>query len=149
MIPDSAYQPQGLNRQSLLSFKCGRCSQCCTSKKIQVNPYEIAKAFTYYPRWTANHFGVHRDLVRAMCMDAGEELRAAWKAIIEHGGPEAQPAAMAKLAQLPDVPEPLNWRSAPGVVKQYAPMDYMRDWILFYRRQYQEARRLAEGGKAS
>ena len=43
MIPDSAYQPQGLNRQSLLSFKCGRCSQCCTSKKIQVNPYEIAR----------------------------------------------------------------------------------------------------------
>jgi uncharacterized protein len=43
MIPDSAYQPQGLNRQSLLSFKCGRCSQCCSEKKIQVNPYEVAR----------------------------------------------------------------------------------------------------------
>lgn len=43
MIPNSAYQTQGLNRQSLFSFECDRCSQCCMDKKIQVNPYEIAR----------------------------------------------------------------------------------------------------------
>jgi uncharacterized protein len=32
-----------LNRQSLFSFECGRCSLCCSFKKIQVNPYEIAR----------------------------------------------------------------------------------------------------------
>jgi uncharacterized protein len=32
-----------LNRQSVFSFECGRCSQCCTNKKIQINPYEVAR----------------------------------------------------------------------------------------------------------
>jgi uncharacterized protein len=40
---NSAYQSDGLNRQSSFSFECGRCSQCCTDKKIQVNPYEVAR----------------------------------------------------------------------------------------------------------
>lgn len=41
MIPSADLIP-GLNRKSLFSFDCGRCSQCCAQKKIQVNPYEVA-----------------------------------------------------------------------------------------------------------
>ena len=33
----------GLDRQTPFSFSCMRCLQCCQSKKIQVNPYEIAR----------------------------------------------------------------------------------------------------------
>jgi uncharacterized protein len=33
----------GLDRQTPFSFSCRRCLQCCQSKKIQVNPYEIAR----------------------------------------------------------------------------------------------------------
>ncbi len=33
----------GLDRHTPFSFSCMRCLQCCQSKKIQVNPYEIAR----------------------------------------------------------------------------------------------------------
>ena len=32
-----------LSRQTPFSFSCMRCLKCCSSKKIQVNPYEIAR----------------------------------------------------------------------------------------------------------
>ena len=32
-----------LSPLSEFSFRCARCSQCCRDKKIQVNPYEIAR----------------------------------------------------------------------------------------------------------
>jgi len=43
MKSTSAYPSDGLNRQSSFSFECGRCSHCCADKKIQVNPYEVAR----------------------------------------------------------------------------------------------------------
>lgn len=33
----------GLNRQTPFSFSCRQCLKCCRAKKIQVNPYEIAR----------------------------------------------------------------------------------------------------------
>jgi len=62
-----------------------------------VNPYALAARFTYRPRWTARHFTVHRQLIRAMCLDSGEELKAAWQAILRNGGPEANAADKARL----------------------------------------------------
>lgn len=108
-----------------------------------VNPYELARHFEYRPRWTAHLFSVHRDLVRTMCLDAGDELKAAWDTIIQRGGPAGQPAAMAALHRLPDRPEPLTWASAPGIVKTHERLDYMREWTLCFRRNYREARQLA------
>ena len=102
-----------------------------------INPYELAKHFIYYRRWTGGHFGILRDLIRTMCMDSGEELKAAWTAIIEHGGPEAQPAAMALLTRLPDAPEPFNWKNSLQVPGER--LDYMRTWTLFFRQSYAEA----------
>jgi len=32
-----------LDRLSPFSFVCGKCSSCCVNKKIQINPYEIAR----------------------------------------------------------------------------------------------------------
>jgi ABC-type Fe3+ transport system substrate-binding protein len=110
-----------------------------------VNPYELGGQFNYEPRWTARHFGVQRDLIRAMCMDAGEELRAAWLAIIEHGGPAAQPEAMALLGRMPDRPEPLTWAAAPEIGKRYNLIDVMREWTVFFRENYRRAARVAQG----
>jgi iron(III) transport system substrate-binding protein len=104
-----------------------------------VNPYALAEAFTYRPRWTARHFGVHRDLIRAMCMDAGDELRAAWAAIAAAGGPERCPAAMALLERMPDRPEPFTWADAPTVGDRFDRMDVQREWAAFFRRSYREA----------
>jgi uncharacterized protein len=39
---------QTLARSSPFSFVCGRCSSCCTNKKIQVNPYEIARLAAHF-----------------------------------------------------------------------------------------------------
>jgi Fe-S-cluster containining protein len=33
----------GLNRQTRFFFSCSQCLRCCRHKKIQVNPYEIAR----------------------------------------------------------------------------------------------------------
>jgi ABC-type Fe3+ transport system substrate-binding protein len=110
-----------------------------------VDPYRLAGQFVYQPRWTGAHFGIQRDLVRAMCLDSGDELRAAWRAILDHGGPEAQPQAMELLAQLPDLPVPLTWRSA---VEAYAGADrleYLRRWTAFFRTSYRAAAAAARG----
>ncbi len=110
-----------------------------------VNPFDLAESFVYYPRWTGAHFNIMRDLIRAMCLDAGEELRAAWRAIIAAGGPERHPEAMALLSRLPDTPVPLTWAGALDLSRQHARLDYMREWTLFFRQSYAEARQRAEG----
>jgi uncharacterized protein len=37
----------GLTRDSAFGFSCGRCIGCCHNKKIQLNPYEIARMASY------------------------------------------------------------------------------------------------------
>ena len=108
-----------------------------------LNAYRLADEYVYHPRWTAGYFGLLRDLVRAMCMDSGVELRAAWKAICEAGGPEACPRAMEALTQLPQSPEPLTWVTGLGMGKKYDRLDLLRAWTVHFREQYAEAERLA------
>ena len=111
-----------------------------------VNPYALASQFTYQSRWTGEHFGIQRDLVRAMCMDSGDELRAAWRAILDHGGPEKNPKAMALLMALPDKPAPLDWRSAVGFYANADRLQYLREWTAFFRANYRAA--LAAAGRS-
>jgi iron(III) transport system substrate-binding protein len=114
----------------------------------QINPYALADTFQYRPRWTAALFSLHRDLIRSSCLDSGEELRAAWAAIVRAGGPQACPAAMAELERMPDVPVPLDWKSAHTVIREHGRLETMRAWTIFFRDQYRRARALAEeGGK--
>ncbi len=101
--------------------------------------YRLAESFLYEPRWTAQHFGILRDLFRAMCMDSGEELRSAWKAILAAGGPEKNPEAMALLQALPQHPVPLTWESAVTYYAKQPRMDVMRDWTAFFRARYRAA----------
>lgn len=113
-----------------------------------VDPYRLAASFIYRPRWTAGHFNVHRDLIRAMCLDSAVELQAAWQAILANGGPARQPAAMARLQQLPERPEPLTWASAPGIAQRYHRLEYLREWTAWFRANYRAARQLVvEGGR--
>jgi ABC-type Fe3+ transport system substrate-binding protein len=109
-----------------------------------VDPYQLAKQFTYYPRWTGSHFGFHRDLIRIMCMDAGDELKEAWRIIKEHGGPGRQGAAMKILGELP--PE-VNWRDAPDIFKKGDKMEIGRRWTRFFRENYRKAEAEAQTRK--
>mgnify|MGYP001197174143 CR=1 FL=1 len=112
-----------------------------------VNPYQLAKEFTYYRRWTGDHFSVMRNLIRAMCLDSGEELRAAWRTI--HASPDPA-AGLAKIRRLPTVtltgkdgarsPVPLNWRTAPDIRRNYQELEYMREWTAAFREQYRAIR---------
>ncbi len=107
-----------------------------------INPYEVGKQFTYRRRWTGQHFNIHRNLIKAMCLDAGEELKAAWEAIQQHGGAERNPAAMQAFSALPD---DFNWRSAIDGYSKANQLDTMRRWVMHFRQTFQKAKALAEG----
>jgi iron(III) transport system substrate-binding protein len=110
-----------------------------------INPYEVGKKFTYHKRWTGHHFNIHRNLIKAMCLDAGEELKAAWAAIQQHGGTDNNPAAMQVFSTMPDG---FTWRSAiEGYNKAY-PLDTMERWVKHFRYTFAKAKALAEGGKS-
>ena len=109
--------------------------------------FELARRYVYHKRWTAGYFSVLRELIRAMCLDSGQELRAAWGAICEAGGEEAVPGAVAAFDALPAVPEPLTWRDGLSVMRRHDRQDLLRDWTAHFRRQYREAERLARKGR--
>ena len=109
-----------------------------------VDAYQLGTSFLYVPRWTSVHFGIQRDLIRAMCMDSGDELRAAWQAIQAHGGPDKNPDAMRLLESLPEKPVPLTWASAITAYGKVPRLDYLREWTAFFREQYRRAEAAAE-----
>jgi len=113
-----------------------------------VDAYQLSEAFLYEARWTGRHFGIQRDLVKAMCLDSADELRAAWRAILRHGGPAANPAAMRAFEALPEEPYPLNWTSAVTTCAAAPRMELLREWTAFFRAQYKIAAALASAPSA-
>ena len=109
---------------------------------LAINPYEVGKKFTYRKRWTGQHFNIHRNLIKAMCLDAGEELKAAWQAIQQHGGTDKNPAAMQAFSAMP---EDFNWRSAIDTYSKANQLETMRRWVVHFRLTFQKAKTLAEG----
>ena len=65
------------------------------------NPYESAGTFQYHGEWTGRYFGLIRVLIKCIALDPMSELRTAWQAILQNGGPEACPMAMKELCTLP------------------------------------------------
>jgi ABC-type Fe3+ transport system substrate-binding protein len=112
----------------------------------EVDAYRLGESFLYEPRWTGVHFGIQRDLIRAMCMDSGDELKRAWQAILSHGGPAKNPEAMRLLEAMPDRPCPLTWASAITVYAKVPRLDTLREWAAFFREQYRNAERAAKRG---
>ncbi|MDD4103383.1 MAG: ABC transporter substrate-binding protein, partial [Kiritimatiellae bacterium] len=113
----------------------------------EVDAYRLGESFVYEARWTARHFGVQRDLIRAMCMDSGDELRRAWQAILENGGPDKNPAAMRLLEALPDRPRPLTWDSAVDIYATVPRLELLREWTAFFRQQYRLAEKTARDSR--
>lgn len=65
------------------------------------NPYASGSSFTYHPEWTGRYYTLLRILLRTIMLDCQDELRDAWKAIIDAGGPDAVPEAMEYFNRLP------------------------------------------------
>ena len=64
-------------------------------------PYDLGGTFEYRSAWTGRYFSLIRVLVKCVALDPEDDLRAAWKTILDNGGPEANPEAMAELLALP------------------------------------------------
>jgi iron(III) transport system substrate-binding protein len=112
----------------------------------EANPFEMAGAFQYQAAWTGPLFDLMRILIRVMVIDCEQELKLAWKAICQAGGPDkAPPEAMDAFNQLPfehhqaaEIAATL--RNAEGQAKT------TRQWGLFFRDNFQKTARLAEKG---
>jgi iron(III) transport system substrate-binding protein len=121
-----------------------------------VDAYSLSENFVYWRRWTGSHFGVQRKLIRVMCIDCSEELKAAWQAIHDPANASRRQQALAQLHRLPRVmltsrttgrteEVELNWRTGPDVLKAYDPLDVTREWTIFFRNSFAAARRIARG----
>ncbi len=108
-------------------------------------PYKRATGFTYHPEWTGPLFSVIRVLVRAMCIDTHNELVAAWETIHRAGGPAVCPQAMAALNSLPAGADyaAILATSSHRLGNKLEEVRLAREWIIFFRAQYRQARELA------
>ncbi|MBI2438791.1 MAG: extracellular solute-binding protein [Lentisphaerae bacterium] len=111
-----------------------------------VAPYEQGGGFTYQAAWTAPVFSLIRTLIRTMCIDTHAELRQAWEAINRNGAPAECPDAFAAFMAVPPNAE---YGQALAVTAgqlndKLTEARLTREWILFFRDQYRQARELAE-----
>jgi ABC-type Fe3+ transport system substrate-binding protein len=109
--------------------------------------YAAGQHLVYRPELTAKSFNSLRRIVRAMCIDTHEELRAAWGAIIEAGMPPEAVAAMTDMSALPYRPggagDPLLDNADPLVVARR-----MRELAEGFRANYLRAAEIARRAPA-
>lgn len=111
----------------------------------EVNPYRDASNFMYRESWTGPMFQPIALIVRAMCIDPHDELKAAWAAICAAGEP---PQAMAALHDL----TPIRYPQASAFTKSALGGRKIREVQLtkelsdHFRKRYREAQRLANAG---
>ena len=115
------------------------------------DPYVSGSSFVYRGDWTGRYFTMLRILIRCIGLDVQDELRTAWKAIIQAGGPEKVPQAYAEFCKLP-----FSYREAPkaaGLLRVSRTRTAVevaavcRQWSDQARRQYLKAAKLAREGK--
>lgn len=115
------------------------------------NPYRAAGMFRYRGEWTGRHFTLMRVLIKTIILDPMDELREAWRAVLENGGPEQNPEAMAELRKLPFAySEAEEAGKKLRVSPEHSVADVAavrREWMNSARAQYRRAARLAKEGK--
>jgi ABC-type Fe3+ transport system substrate-binding protein len=108
----------------------------------EVNPYELAKTFTYHESWSGPLFRSLAFIFRVMCIDAHDELSAAWKTLI---AAEFPPEATAVFSNV-DV---VDYAAASGRIRDALGPNKIREVELarelsdHFRAQYRRAARLA------
>ncbi|MFW5753023.1 MAG: hypothetical protein ACOCYV_03115, partial [Planctomycetota bacterium] len=101
----------------------------------------------YRGAWTGPYFNLIRHTIRAVILDPRPELREAWAAIIDAGGPAAVPEAMAAFAWLP---YPHHAADAARAIYAAAPherLELRREWTRAAQRAYRRAAALAREGR--
>ena len=111
------------------------------------NPYASGSSFTYHPEWTGRYYSLLRILLRTIMLDCQDELRDAWKAIIDAGGPDAVPEAMEYFNRLP-----FEYKDAPAAAQSMRRSETRtavdiartkREWRDTMRANYRKAAELA------
>jgi len=102
-------------------------------------PFQLAERFEYQGAWTGPLFNLIRVLIRVMIIDCHQELKDGWSAIIETGGPGANPEAMEALSRLP-----FEFHDARDVAGRMGTstgqLEVTREWVTFFRAAYADAR---------
>ena len=113
-----------------------------------VNPY-VENGFTYRPEWTGRLFRVIGFVISVTCIDAHEELRDAWGALIEAGFP---PEAIARF----DSMEGIDYDAAQAVIAPALNSARKIDQVRLaktlcdrFRLQYREAAEMARRGRST
>lgn len=111
------------------------------------DPFKQAESFEYKGAWTGAYFSLIQQQIKVMVLDCQDELRAAWRAILDAGGPEKVPQAYSEFVKLPfqhsegfDIMGKL-WEDA------RTKTEVQREWTIFYKANYTKARDLALQGK--
>lgn len=115
------------------------------------NPYQSGEGFTYHAQWTAPYYSLLRVLIRAIALDPQPELRAAWKAILDAGGPDKVPQAWNAFRRLPFLYEGAKDASAnmrPSATRSAIEVAALiRCWCDEARENYRQAELLAREGR--
>ena len=112
----------------------------------EVNPYELAKTFTYHDAWTGRLFRPIAFIFRVMCIDPHDELTGAWRALIAASFPPEAAAAFSDV-------EAVNYTVAGGRIRDALGGDKIREVQLakeladHFRAQYRNAAALAAAGR--
>lgn len=115
------------------------------------NPYIAGAEFTYHPQWTSPYFSLLRVLIRCIALDVQPELTAAWRAILDAGGPQKVPQAMEQFNALPfPYAEARQAAKALRVTDTHTLLDVnavCRSWSEHAIEHYRRAAELARAGK--
>ena len=111
-----------------------------------IQPYEDSGNFTYDTALTGKVFNTLRQLVKVMCIDSHDEMKAAWKAMIAAGMPEE---AVKVFHDVSKVSYKISGQGDAGLdsretMLQAQRMEELGEW---FRGNYREAKRIAEAGK--
>lgn len=116
--------------------------------KADYNPYAGGADFEYRGRLTGPYYTLLRQLLKALMLDPHEELQAAWRAIIDAGGAEKVPQAMAEFNKLPfeyHQAQDAARKLSRGSAVETAVM--LREWSENARKNYRAAEKLAKEGR--
>ena len=105
-------------------------------------PFELAHAFTYHGEWTGPYFDLLRNTIRVMVIDCEKELKEAWNAIVQNGGPENCLEAMEHFRALPYDHAHAS-EAASLLYKPETQTKTLREWGDFFRSHYKTAATLA------
>ncbi len=112
----------------------------------EVDPYELAKTFTYHDARTAAYFRSIAFTFRVMCIDPHDELTAAWRALIAAHFPPEATAAFENVSAV-------DYAAAGGRMREalsgdkIAEVQLAKELADHFRQQYQRAAALARAGR--